>query len=323
MAHQIKQMMYVGIEPWHGLGTKLPRNGTWEEIVEAAGFFNVLESAVYVPGQLDPISDVKALVRADTGASLAVVGARYEVVQAAEVAKTLVEAAGGVRAVFHTAGVLGPSGSRFWLLAELPEPLRVKGDSSPIRKYLLGSSAHDGCSPIILQNVATRVVCANTLGSALREKTKARWTIRHTRSAPDRLREAARGFRELVRGYEQFGQLANVLAATRFTDGQLLAAANKVMPVPQDDRDHQRIEAGRAKVIQLFEGGAGMNGIRGTAWAAFQSFSEFADHHRRLRGADGDPAAARLESIWFGGAAELKRRALAAVTDEARIPLAA
>jgi hypothetical protein len=66
-----------------------------------------------------------------------------------------------------------------------------------------------------------------------------------------------------------------------------------------------------------------MSGIRGTAWAAFQAFTEFADHHRPLRGGDGQPAAARLESIWLGGAADLKRRALVAVADEARIPLAA
>jgi phage/plasmid-like protein (TIGR03299 family) len=323
MAHQINKMMYVGVEPWHRLGTRLPTNATFEEIVEAAGFFSVVERPVYVPGQLEPVPDVKALVRPDTGASLSVVGNRYEIVQARDVAKTLVEAAGGVHAVFHTAGTLGPNGSRFWLLAELPEPLRVKGDASPIRKYLLGTSAHDGGSPVVLQNVATRVVCANTLGSALGEATKARWTIRHTRSAPDRLRAAARGFRELARGYELFGSLANVLASTRFSDRQLLTAVNEVMPVPQDDRDHKRLETGRAKVIELFESGAGMGGIRGTAWAAWQAFTEFADHHRPIRTSQGDAAAARLESIWLGGAADLKRRSLVAVATEARIPLAA
>jgi phage/plasmid-like protein (TIGR03299 family) len=252
-----------------------------------------------------------------------VVGSRYEVIQAADVAKTLVEAASGVKAIFHTAGSLGTNGARFWLLGELPDPIRVRGDASPIRKYILGTSAHDGGSPVIIQNVATRVVCANTLGSALGEKTRARWQIRHTRSAPERLRDAAQGFRELVRGYEQFGNLANVLAMTPFTDAQLARTVEQVLPVPPDDRDHRRLEGGRAKVIELFEAGRGMHGIRGTAWAGLQAFVEFADHHRMIRGGSADPAAARLESIWLGGAAELKRRALAAIADEARIPLAA
>ncbi len=56
-----------------------------------------------------------------------------------DVARTLVEAAGGVGAIFHTAGTLGRNGVRGWLLGELPEPLRVRGDKSPIRRYVLGA----------------------------------------------------------------------------------------------------------------------------------------------------------------------------------------
>lgn len=323
MAHDINKMVFVGQVPWHGLGTRLPENASFEEIVEAAGFARITEKSVYVPGRLDPIPETKALVREDNHDVLAVVSNRYEVVQAEEVARTLVEAAAGVRAIFHTAGTLGVNGSRFWLLGELPEPMRVRGDSSEVRKYILGTSAHDGCSPVIIQNVGTRVVCANTLGSALGEKTKARWSIRHTRSAPERLREAARGFQEIVEGYKQFEELANELAITPLTDAKLANVIDQVMPVPDDEKDHGRIEAGRAKVVELFENGVGMRGIRGTAWAALQAFTEFADHHRGVRGANGNAAAARLESIWLGGAADLKRRALMAITDAVRIPLAA
>jgi phage/plasmid-like protein (TIGR03299 family) len=323
MPHEINRLVFVGQVPWHGLGTRLPQNASFDDIVEAAGFFTVAETPVYVPGKLDPIPETKALVREDTHDVLAVVSDRYEVVQAEEVARTLIEAARGVRAIFHTAGSLGRNGSRFWLLGELPGPMKIRGDASEIRKYILGTSAHDGASPVIIQNVGTRVVCANTLGSALGEKTKARWQIRHTRSAPERLREAARGFREIVDGYKQFEQLANELAITRLTDAGLLKVIDQVLPVPDDDRDHSRIEASRAKVIELFENGVGMQGIRGTGWAGLQSFSEFADHHRGVRGANGNPAAARLESIWLGGAAELKRRALTAIADQVRIPLAA
>jgi phage/plasmid-like protein (TIGR03299 family) len=323
MAHEIKKMFYVGEMPWHGLGVRLPTKASYEEIVQAAGFYEAVDKDVYIPPLRVPIADRKALVRGDTGEYLAVVARRYAVVQFGDVARTLVEAAGDVKAVFTTAGTLGPVGIRGWLLGELPNPITVRGDPSPIRKYVLGTTGHDGVTAVVIKNVATRVVCANTLGSALGEKTRARWQIRHTRSAPERLRDAAQGFRELVRGYEQFGNLANVLAMTAFTDAQLARTVEQVLPVPPDDREHRRLEGGRAKVIELFEAGRGMHGIRGTAWAGLQAFVEFADHHRMIRGGSADPAAARLESIWLGGAAELKRRALAAIADEARIPLAA
>src|ERR1700722_11781723 len=99
MAHQINQMVYVGQEPWHGLGVRLPVNGTFEEIVQAAAFYRALERHVFVAGSFDHIPDRKALVRGDNGEYLSVVGEGYQVVQFEDVAKTLVEAAGGVKAV--------------------------------------------------------------------------------------------------------------------------------------------------------------------------------------------------------------------------------
>jgi len=37
-----------------------------------------------------------------------------------------------VKAVFTTAGTLGPVGIKGWLLGELPDPIKVKGDPSPM-----------------------------------------------------------------------------------------------------------------------------------------------------------------------------------------------
>jgi hypothetical protein len=102
-----------------------------------------------------PLPDKKALFREDTGAYLATVNRGYEIIQFEEVARTLVEAAGGVRCIFHTAGTLGRNGVRGWLLGELPEPMRVRGDSSPIKRYILGYCGHDGTTAITLKNVAT------------------------------------------------------------------------------------------------------------------------------------------------------------------------
>jgi hypothetical protein len=120
MAHDIYRMVFVGEVPWRGLGVRLPARATYDEIVETAGFYEAVERDVLIPPFNSPIPDKKALVRGDTGAYLSVVGKSYEVVQLADVARTLVEAAGDLRAVFTTAGKLGPVGIRGWLLGELP-----------------------------------------------------------------------------------------------------------------------------------------------------------------------------------------------------------
>ncbi|SEN18165.1 hypothetical protein SAMN05444354_1331, partial [Stigmatella aurantiaca] len=106
MPHDIQQMVYVGKEPWHGLGTPLPSNGSYEEIVHAAGFYTAEERPIFSPPMEGPIPDKKSLFREDTGEYLSTVSTGYEVVQFEEVARTLVEAAGGVRCIFHTAYAL-------------------------------------------------------------------------------------------------------------------------------------------------------------------------------------------------------------------------
>jgi phage/plasmid-like protein (TIGR03299 family) len=324
MAHDINKMIYVGEVPWHGLGVRLPARATYDEIVEAAGFYEAVERQVFIPPFNAPIPDRKALVRSDTGAYLSVVGKSYEVVQFADVARTLVEAAGDVKAVFTTAGTLGPVGIRGWLLGELPEPIKVRGDESVIRKYVLGCAGHDGYTAVVIKNVATRVVCANTLGVALGERVGASWRIQHTASAKERLEEAGKAFRRIAQSYETFGELANVMAMTRFTSKQMQATIDGILPVPPDDRDHRRLLQEREKVQRLYETAVGVEKLRGTAWGAFQSWTEYADHHRALRDTGRqDPKRARLESIWMGRSAAMKQAALTAIAFHTGIQLAA
>jgi hypothetical protein len=49
MPHNIHSMVYAGREPWHGLGTPLPRNADYDTIVEAAGFYTAIERDVSAP----------------------------------------------------------------------------------------------------------------------------------------------------------------------------------------------------------------------------------------------------------------------------------
>ena len=51
-------------------------------------------------------------------------------------------------------------------------------------------------------------------------------------------------------------------------------------------------------------------GISGTAWVAYNSVSQWADHQSVVRGqTELQRADSRLASVWFGAAAEFKTRA--------------
>lgn len=317
MAHNLykNSMVYAGDVPWHGLGTRLPANATWEQVAQLGGFYRVREEKVQTASGA-VIPNKKALVRDDNGTPLSVVSESYCVVQFEQVAETLVAAAKGVGAIFHTAGLLGENGDQGWLLAELPRVIRVKGDESEVRPFLLGRAAHDGHNGVVIKNVATRVVCQNTLGVAMREDSKFSVSIHHTKNASERLKEAEHGFRLLLDGMDEFEQVANMLASTRFTERQLLRTIDDLLPLADDkEKQSKALVEKRERIQSLFETGMGIGpGIRGTAWAAFQAWTEFADHHRVVR--DDANGAKRLESVWLGRAADMKQDALASITKQ-------
>jgi phage/plasmid-like protein (TIGR03299 family) len=162
------------------------------------------------------------------------------------------------------------------------------------------------------------------LGVALGERGGATWRIQHTASAKERLEEAGKAFARIAQSYETFGELANVMAVTRFTSKQMQTTIDGILPVPPDDRDHRRLLQEREKVQRLYETAVGVEKLRGTAWGAFQSWVEYADFHRALRDTGRqDPQRARLESIWMGRSAAMKQAALTAIAFHTGIQLAA
>jgi phage/plasmid-like protein (TIGR03299 family) len=322
MAHNIHgdSMAFAGEAPWHGIGQQFPGNATWAAMRAAAKFYDVVERNVFAAGNPNALPDMKALYRADTNKYLATVGAGYKVIQFDELADTGVKASGDFGAIWHTAGLLGAVGREGWMLGELPNPIRVQGDESEIRKYVLLHTSHGG-GAARLKNVATRVVCQNTLGAAFHER-GAEWTIRHTANAQERLADAAVAFREVVLGYERFGSLANELARRRFTDAAFERMLQTVIPFPEIDgvdgakvvdSEHKATKDKHDQLRALVSGGfRGYSPkLAGTAWAAVQAFTEWADWHRPVRALEGtNPGAVRLESVWFGPSAEVKTAAV-------------
>lgn len=129
-----------------------------------------------------------ATMRTDTDEVLGVVGSDYHVMQnrdAFAFFDNLVEAGDGIK--YETAGALG-KGERIFITAKLPEYIKVAKDDL-LEQYLLLTTSHDGSSGITAAFTPIRVVCQNTLNSALRNL-KNHVTFRHTANAKQRLDNA-------------------------------------------------------------------------------------------------------------------------------------
>ena len=183
-------MFSVREMPWHGLGAVLedhPRS--IDEALEKSGLgWGVRTAPVLIerrpawtddfgrqrPAELERAEHHKATLRSDTGELLGIVGRDYEPLDNRE-AFGFLDGLIGSQLHFETAGSLW-GGRRVWVLARLPEWVEVGGDQTGTYVYV--ANAHDGTMAVTAAVTPVRIVCANTLGYALR-RSQAR-----ARSAP-------------------------------------------------------------------------------------------------------------------------------------------
>lgn len=303
-------MMYAGEVPWHGLGTKLDEPATAQEAIEAAGLDYLAELRDIQTENGTPIPTRKAVVRSDSGDVLGVVGNSYVPVQNYRAFGFLdaVVVDGSLR--YHTAGALG-KGERVWMLAKLPDDIRVKGSDDITEKYLLLSNSHDGSSSLRVHFTPIRVVCANTLAIAARRGRGQGVSIIHKGDLAAKVRQAQEVLGFAKRFYDDVQEQIERLARHYPSPRQLEEYFQQVYP-DSPAGPSTRARNIRDEFLRLFEHGIGhdMPEIRHTTWTALNAVTEYVDHYRSTRGkSEHDRASHRLESAWFGSGARLKERA--------------
>jgi len=303
-------MMYAGKVPWHGLGTRLDEPATAEEAIAAAGLDYEVELRPLATTDGLPVPQRKAVVRADSNQVLGVVGNSYQPVQNHQCFGFLDAVVADGRLRYHTAGALG-LGEKTWMLAKLPDAIRVKGSDDIAEQFLLLSNSHDGSSSLRVFFTPIRVVCANTLGMAERRGRGQGLAITHKGDLAVKVREA-QGILGLARRfYDDLEASIDRLASYYPSQLQLSSYFQSLYPDPEDGKN-RRAENVRGELLRLFEEGIGQEipQIRHSAWAAFNAVTEYVDHHRSTRGrSDKERASRRLESAWFGSGARLKAEA--------------
>jgi phage/plasmid-like protein (TIGR03299 family) len=285
--------------PWHNQGIELDLPKTAREAIEMAGLnYTVLKKPRKVKPEMKEYT--YATVRIDTDEVLGFVDAGYEPIQNIDAFKFFDTLVAENEAIYETAGVLG-RGERIWILAKLPGYVNVHGNDI-VNKYLLLTNSHDGSSHVRVKLTPIRVVCNNTLTSALQGAGEVQ--ISHTPDAVWDLEQADTMLGWSNSLYEQLDVMFNDMATKKITEVQLREYVQTLVPDNEEAQNTARTEKIRNSVLQLHDSGRGAHLSRGTLWGAFNSVTEYTDHMML----DGD-STTRLNSIWFGRGEQLKLKA--------------
>lgn len=309
MSHNLNEtngktsMMYVGETPWHNLGVKLDKPATAAEAIEAAGLnFTVEKWSLKTERGFFPVENHFATIRTDTCKVLGVVGSRYEPIQNTDAFTMFDSLVGEGEAIYHTAGALG-KGERIWILAKMPDYIRINGNDI-VEKFLLLVNSHDGSSVVRVKLTPIRVVCANTLSIAL-SGTEQEVRIKHTTQAIERLKQVHEILGLSNKLYAELDYIFNRMSTTKMSDTSLTRYVEDIFPdIPNSERSSKR-HIVREKVLELAESGVGSDMAKGTLWGAYNAVTEFVDHVR-LNSKDNS---VRLKSMWFGSGERIKKRA--------------
>jgi len=322
MAHEVETMAYVGNRglPWHigdtkDVSTELDDLVTGDEMLVAGGLNWVVDQRkLFIPGSDGGFVEVPGWVsntRMSDDKSLGVVRPSYRVLQndvLTQFGDALVDDGG---AKYETGGSLR-GGQMVFISMELPEHIKVAGDDSEYRTYLLLTNGHDGWHKFSAVVTIVRAVCMNTVSAAL-AGAQHRFNISHRSDLDGRVGEARKALSLTFEFEERFQTTASALAAKTLSERQVEAILTDLFPYAEDIKPGKFEQTTFAKVFENWKTSDTIApDMRGTGWGVFNAVTEFLDHNADYKGGKRvDAGSARAESIIAGRAAATKDRTLA------------
>ena len=214
--------------------------------------------------------------------------------------------------------VIDFNGRRLFVSVELTQyQFDVTGDGDLVTPHAWIRGSHDSSSSTEVFIALGRGYCTNQL-VATKQMVKRMGlphiSVRHTRSAPDRLRMAAELFSNCERMILGQKEIMQRFAATPFSATAFVDLVDNLIPLPEEPlegestRGYTMAENRRGLLFDLYEYGRGAHSGRGTKWQALNAVTEYTTHHIATRGGD------REEKLFLGSiegpAAKLNERAM-------------
>lgn len=308
--------MSVKEKAWHGVGQIIDKYPTSAEALIYAGLnFTVekLPNIQRLPNGNETISKQSFFTyRTDTGAILGDrVGPDYHIIQNIDAFTFFDSIVGGDDGIlYETAGALG-NGERIFITAKLPGYIKV-GSDDLIEKYIFLTTSHDGTGSVIAAFTPVRIVCANTLAAALRNKSHT-VRIRHTNGASERLKQAHKvmGISNELAGAMQ--DIFNQWSKTPITDAQVKRLVQIAMAPGKETLD--RLQMGdfeglstnyKNTVDKVFEYAMSSptqlsDTTRGTVFGSYNAITGYFQNVHNFKNEE-----AKVDSILYGGNAQLR-----------------
>lgn len=293
---------YVGAreDAWHRLGkTYYDRDGlTVDEVLTDLDAGTIVSAPVQasvlhdngVTTVMDPTKKMVVRIRANEIVPLGTVGVNYKIFTEAESFGFLDNLVDSGEALISAAGLLD-GGRRAFCCMRLPEGILVGGVDA-VDLYIFVYLAHDGSMSVTGAVTPIRTVCRNTVDLAL-EGASRTWRVRHTSRATLKVAEARRAL-DLTYAYtNEWAAKAETLLGRRCTDARFAQIVEKLFAPQGDEPAKSAVTAyeGRREILMGLWNADTQDGIKGTAWGAYNTLVEYADWCRPVRGADDSVAA--------------------------------
>ncbi len=307
---------YTGALPW-AHGAKLDDLLTKEEMIKASGLdwtvrAEPLKASLFNGSQVW-VPDTQVVIREDNTTALSTVGSVWTPIQNEEtftIADAFTSEADDTK--FVRAG-LSYGGVNTFIVLKIAGSMRVK--NTDVDEYFLLTNSFNGSSALTLSFTAiardTKAVISIPL-----PKLPNKHKIRHSKNAPDRIREARRilGFSETY--FNALDLALNSLCGINVTEAKVNEVLDAVMPFKASG-ESTRILNIREQVSSIFNYAKQKTG-NSTGWELYQAFTTYADHFKTFRGEKDNPDAIfekRFHSVMDGPSSILKEKAFSAIRD--------
>jgi phage/plasmid-like protein (TIGR03299 family) len=234
--------------------------------------------------------------RSDTGGVIGVVTSDYKPVQNLEAFNFLDALLSGGdnpdgTVQWETCGTL-QGGKRVWVLARIPEHVTIAGDETV--PFVYCANSHDGSMAVTASATMVRIVCANTLGWAIRQSETGKrqantFRFRHTGNLTAKFAEARKVMGMTVAWTKQMEVLGNKLGLVPVTDVKALKVLEGFTPTKIDPEMGTRAvknrEETRDLIMSIFKGQGPDGDTTGnsgqSAWTLANAMCEWSDFGRR------------------------------------------